>query len=171
MIEAEEKAMNAVNMSLAIRDKVVVERLRQEKIIQLLDSEVVRRMNDIKGMLDRSHVLLKYLSPVMKFDGKTTSAPLAPLAVQQELRSLDFLMFANPEKPNGLLLFMGDAENSNKYRQKRQAQECGSDYLAVELKAARPHLKMCTSGNYLDFETDKDIPTDGKHWSKVQFGM
>lgn len=164
--------MNALNMSEVIKEKVMIQELRQEKIIEELDTEVVRRLNDIRGMMDRAHVLLKHTSLVMKFDGKTTSSPLPPRAVQRQTRALNFLLYLKPEKPDGLILFMGDAGNSNKYRQKRQSQECRSaDFIAVELKAARPHLKMCTSGFYLDLDTDQNILTDGNRWYKLEAGL
>lgn len=170
--EAEEKVMDALNTSKVIKDKVVMQELQQEKIIEQLDTEVLQRLNDIRGMMDRAHELLKYTSIVMKFDGKTTSAPLLPRAVQRETRSLNFLMYMKPEKPDGLVLFMGDAQRSNRYRQKRQSPaECSSDFIAVELKAARPHLKMCTSGRYLDYEAQQNILTDGKRWYKLEAGM
>ena len=163
--------MKALNMTQVIKDKVVIQEQRQEKIIAELDTEVALRLKDIRQMMDRAHNLLKYTSLVMKFDGKTTSAPLPPRAVQQETRSLNFLMYMKPEKPDGLVLFMGDAGKANRYRQKRQSQQCRSDFLAVELKAARPHLKMCTSGRYLDFETAENILTDGNRWYKLEAGM
>ncbi|XP_078356048.1 laminin subunit alpha-1-like [Oculina patagonica] len=168
--EAEKKVMDALNMSQVIKEKMVTQEVRQEQIIEELDTEVVKRLTDIRGMMDRAHELLKYTSLVMKFDGKTTSAPLPPPAVEQDTRSLNFLMYVKPEKPDGLLLFMGDAGSSNN-RQKRQSQECKSDFLAVELKAARPHLKMCTSGRYLDVEGEENILTDGKRWYKLEAGM
>ena len=86
-------------MSKVIKEKVVIQEQRQEKIIEELDTEVVRRLNDIRGMMDRAHVLLKHTSLVMKFDGKTTSSPLPPRAVQRQTRALNFLMYLKPEKP------------------------------------------------------------------------
>ena len=170
--EAEEKVMSALNMSEVIREKVIIQERRQEKIIEELDTEVVRRLNDIRGMMDRAHVLLKHTSLVMKFDGKTTSSPLPPQAVQRQTRALNFLMYLKPEKPDGLILFMGDAGNSNRYRLKRQSQKCSSaDFIAVELKAARPHLKLCTSGFYLDLVTNEDILTDVDRWYKLEAGL
>ena len=170
--EAEENVMDALNVSKVIKEKVVTQEQRQEKIIEELDTEVVRRLNDIRGMMDRAHVLLKYTSLVMRFDGKTTSSPLPPRAVQRQTRALNFLVYLKPEKPDGLILFMGDAGNSNRYRLKRQSTECSSaDFIAVELKAARPHLKICTSEKYLDFDTNQDIATDGNRWYKLEAGL
>lgn len=170
--EAEEKVMNALNMSEVIKEKVVIQEQRQEKIIRELDTEVVRRLDDIRGMMDRAHVLLKHTSLVMKFDGKTTSSPLPSRAVQRQTRALNFLMYLKPEKPDGLILFMGDAGNSNRYRLKRQSSKCSSaDFIAVELQAARLHLKLCTSGSYLDLGTNEDILTDVDRWYKLEAGL
>lgn len=170
--EAEEKVMNALNMSEVIKEKVVIQEQRQEKIIRELDTEVVRRLDDIREMMDRAHVLLKHTSLVMKFDGKTTSSSLPSRAVQRQTRALNFLMYLKPEKPDGLILFMGDAGNSNRYRLKRQSSKCSSaDFIAVELQAARLHLKLCTSGSYLDLETNEDILTDVDRWYKLEAGL
>lgn len=169
MTETEEKVRSAINMSLTIKDKVVIQEVRQEKIIEELDSEVKRRLDDIEGMLARAHTLLRHTNLIMKFDGKTSSEPVPPPAIQRDTRSLNFLMYLKPERPDGLVLFMGNARNSN--RRKRQSQECGADFVAVELEAAKPHLKMCTSGRYNDFEASNDISTDGKRWYKVEAGM
>ena len=157
-------------MSLAIEDKVVIQEIRQEKIIKELDTEVKRRLDDIEGMLVRANTLLRYTLLVMKFDGQTISEPVPPPAIQRETRSLDFLVYLKPEKPDGLVLFMGDARNSNNYRQKRQS-GCGADFFALELKAATPHVKMCTSGAYNNFKANGNISTDGSRWYKVEAGM
>ena len=158
-------------MSLSIKDKVIIQKKRHEKIIEELDTEVKQRLDDIDDMLYRANSLLRFTSLVMRFDGNTTSELVPPPAIQKETRNLNILMYAKPEKPDGLLLFMGNAESSDNNRQKRQSQSCAADFVAIELEAARPHLKMCTAGIYHDAGSEKDIVTDGKRWYKVEAAM
>ena len=122
-------------------------------------------------MLKRANTLLKFTSPVMKFNGQTSSKPAVPPAIQRETRYLNVLMYAKPEKPDGLLMFMGNTITSDSYRQKRKATECKTDFAAVELRAAKPCLKLCASGKYFFFEANRNITTDGKTWYKVEANM
>lgn len=173
--------MNGLNMSLVIREKVVIQEKLQQKIIDDLDREVVRRLDDIKGMIDRAHVLLRHTNLVMKFDGETTSSPILPPAIQQESRALNVLMYLKPEKPDGLVMFLGEAQNTNTNRQKRQSQtksDCLTDFIAVELKDRKPLLKTCTTaGGFVDVkargERNEDflLQTDGNLWYKVEVGL
>lgn len=169
--DAEKQVREALNKSSTIKEKVVVQEVRHEQIIEELDIEVKRRLDDIEGMLVRAHTLLRYTPVVMKFDGETVSEPVLPPAIQKETRALDILLYAKPEKPDGLLLFVGDASNSDSNRQKRQSQQCGPDFAAVELRAAKPVLKMCTAQRYREFEAPGTISTDGQRWYKVEAGM
>ena len=162
---------NAINMTKHIKGKVVIEEIRHERIIEELDSEVKRRLDDIDGMLTLANSLLRSMSLVMTFDGSTTNEPVPPPGILKETRNLNIQMYARPEKPDGLLLYMGDTKDSSNSRQKRQA-VCKSDFVAVELEASQPHLKICTAGKFKDFkDQEKTVFTNGSRWYKVEAGM
>ncbi|XP_068678125.1 laminin subunit alpha-like [Montipora foliosa] len=167
----ESKLRQALDISLNITDRVVIQEIRHERIIEELDTNVKLRLDDIDQMLKRAHTLLRFTSFGMKFNGKTFSKPVPPVAIQRKTRSLDVLVYAKPEKPDGLVMFMGDTTTSDDNRQKRQAADCETDFVAVELKGAKPCLKICTFGNYRSFEVDENITTDGTYWYKVQASM
>ena len=167
----ESKLRQALDISLNITDRVVIQEIRHERIIEELDTNVKLRLDDIDQMLKRAHTLLRFTSFGMKFNGKTFSKPVPPVAIQRKTRSLDVLVYAKPEKPDGLVMFMGDTTTSDDSRQKRQAADCETDFVAVELKGAKPCLKICTFGNYRSFEVDENITTDGTYWYKVQASM
>lgn len=169
--DTENKLIQAFNMSSNLTDRAAILEVRLEKIIEELDSDVKLRLNDIDLMLKRANTLLKFTSPVMKFNGQTSSKPAVPPAIQRETRYLNVLMYAKPEKPDGLLMFMGNTITSDNYRQKRKATECKTDFAAVELRAAKPCLKLCASGKYFSFEANRNITTDGKTWYKVEANM
>ena len=161
----------AINMSKAIKDKVVVQERRHEQIVKDLDTKVKQHLDDIDKMLARANTLLRYTSLIMKFDGETTSKPVLPAALQKETRSLTTLMYIKPAKPDGLIMFMGDVGTSGNNRQKRQSQQSVVDFAALELKATTPVLKMCTEGICNTFEATKNISTNGKVWYKVDFDV
>ena len=167
--EAEEKARRAVNTSYAIREKVVIQEKRQEKIIEELDTEVVRRLTDIKEMIAGAHRLLKFTSLILSFDGNTATSPIVPPTLEQDTSFLNFLMYTKPEKPDGLLLYMGDSQKTT--RQKRQSPQCGADFVALEMEASKVHFKLCTEGRFLDVMSGVDIQTDKGRWNKIEAVM
>ena len=52
--------MNGLNMSLEIREKVQIQEKRHQQILNELDSEVSRRLMDIKNMMIKANNLLKF---------------------------------------------------------------------------------------------------------------
>lgn len=169
--------MNGLNMSLEIREKVLIQEKRHQQILNELDSEVSRRLMDIKNMMIKANNLLKFTTPVMKFDGEATSSPILPPAMKQEVRAMNILMYLNPDKPDGLVMFLGDAEGTSTDRQKRQSQEsdCKTDYIAVQLKERKPQLKICTAVKGLVEigvkDNDFEMETTGNVWYKLEVDM
>ena len=170
--DTEEEVRNAINMTKSIKDNVKIVEIRYEKIIEELDVEVKRRLDDIEGMLSLANTLLRSTLLVMRFDGNTTNEPEPPPAILKETRNLNIGLYTKPEKPDGLLLYMGGADDAGtNNRQKRQS-ACESDFIAVELEAKQPHLKICTSGKFKDLKDGvKSIDTSGNLWYKVEAGM
>lgn len=170
--DTEEEVRNALNMTKSIKGKVKIVETRYERIIEELDVEVKRRLDDIEGMLSLANTLLRSTSLVMRFDGNTTNEPEPPPAILKETRNLNIQLYTKPGKPDGLLLYMGGADDASNNRQKRQSDNCESDFIAVELLGKQPHLKICTSGTFKDFKDgDKSIDTSGNLWYKVEAGM
>ena len=56
--ELENQVRDAINMSKAIEDKVVIQERRHEQIVKELDTEVKRHLDDIDKMLARANTLL-----------------------------------------------------------------------------------------------------------------
>ena len=159
-------------MTKSIKGKVKIVETRYERIIEELDVEVKRRLDDIEGMLSLANTLLRSTSLVMRFDGNTTNEPEAPPAILKETRNLNIQLYTKPEKPDGLLLYMGSVNDASNSRQKRQSDNCESDFIAVELEAKQPRLKICTSGEFRTFtDGEKRIDTSGNLWYKVEAGM
>lgn len=170
--DTEEEVRNALNMTKSIKGKVKIVETRYERIIEELDVEVKRRLDDIEGMLSLANTLLRSTSLVMRFDGNTTNEPEATPAILKETRNLNIQLYAKPEKPDGLLLYMGSVDDASNSRQKRQSDNCESDFIAVELEAKQPRLKICASGKFRSLtDGEKRIDTSGNLWYKVEAGM